>query len=401
MKNGRFLDDNFKQKFKNEFKFIIEYVKKNKDVFLGIRNNSINLFVNGGCFFELYKKGNDYIGSFNINGYHNYLKKYSDKKDLSEQLDKIVDKQLNDENINIWNEILPELKKVVEKYMFNHKVGVIENCSSREKILQQKIALSFNNINNNYFNYDIEYNVEGFSDYYYFEENGKPNNLEQPHTIGRIDNMVVSIKNNKAYFHLMEVKENTDAITATKKNSKNIISFGNGIIGHVNLYMQIIDCLKKDKIYTSSYNGLSFNFREYLLNDLKNMLSFYVENELVGNHDFSNLSLEDINNLKYGDAELVFYFGGYKKNSKKITNHLGTSGNQVDSVLNLVNRNLNDYKLLYKYITSDQIYDFKYHIDYKNYNNPNSLKDDIDISKYSTVNINKINNLVEFKVHNE
>ena len=49
----RVINESFKEKFKEDFKFIIDFVKENDDVFLGIRNNCINLYANGGSFFKL------------------------------------------------------------------------------------------------------------------------------------------------------------------------------------------------------------------------------------------------------------------------------------------------------------------------------------------------------------
>ena len=49
----RKLNQKFEDMFKNEYNGIIQYVKKNDKVFLGIRHNYINLYVDGGSFLKL------------------------------------------------------------------------------------------------------------------------------------------------------------------------------------------------------------------------------------------------------------------------------------------------------------------------------------------------------------
>ena len=74
----RKLSCDFQEKFHNEFKGIIDYVKNNKDVFLEIRNNAINLYVAGGSMFKIKynSKENQYIGSIE----ENYFKICQEKR---------------------------------------------------------------------------------------------------------------------------------------------------------------------------------------------------------------------------------------------------------------------------------------------------------------------------------
>lgn len=251
----RKLSEDFEKKFENEFKFVIDFVKENKDdVFLGVRDNSINLYGNGGSFFQISKSKDKYFAYVNSGDEENkkgYFSKISKK--VYNILKDINGKEINNDNINAWNSILYDLKCAVKSYMEKHITGKGEG-SSKEKILQQKLALAFNNQDNPYFTYDIEYNIESLNDYYFFKD-GKADKRRKSHTLGRMDNMVISIKNDKIYLHLMELKEGMSAIEGTNFNSKSkgklYDSFGNGVIGHINLYMTIIDYVKNNKKYVS------------------------------------------------------------------------------------------------------------------------------------------------------
>ena len=44
------------------------------------------------------------------------------------------------------------------------------------------------------------------------------------------------------------------------------------------------------------------------MDDIKNIMNFYKRFDLINNSNFKN---RDYDNLKFGDIELVFYFGGY------------------------------------------------------------------------------------------
>lgn len=399
----RKLSEEFKNKFKNEFKFIIDFVKENKDdVFLGIRDDSINLYANGGSFLQISKSKDKYIAYFN-SGEETEQKGYYSKlnKKTIEILKDINNKEITLENFNTWNSILTDLKNAVKSYMECHKRGR-GTGASKEKILQQKLALAFNNHDNPYFTYDIEYNIESLNDYYY-KADGTPDKKRSPHTLGRMDNMTISItKDNKINLYLMELKEGVNAIEATNFNSKSknekYDSFKNGVIGHINLYMTIINQIKKDTPYVSmyrkdnSFEPFTFDIKNQLLEEIKGTMKFYKEFGLINNNEFLNIEPDK---LVFGDVELVFYLGGYT-NSKKFETHLGIIGNNNDSVINLINNN----PMAYKYISSDEIYDFKFYKDSKLYNEERT-KNDLEIHNYETVEVVKEQNKVSFKISNK
>ena len=395
----RKLSEDFKNKFANDFKFVIDFVKDNKeDVFLGIRNDSINLYANGGSFFQIKKTKNAYIASLNEGeekakkGYYNNISKED------HQILKLVnEKPLTKESITIWKDLLPRLKDDIKAYMLKHKRGKGEGAS-KEKILQEKLALAFNNSNTPYYNYDLEYNIENLNDYY-FKKDGTPD-LNRTHTLGRVDNMVISINNNKLKLLLFELKEGLSAIENTNYNSKSkdkkYDSFGNGVIGHVNLYMSIIDKIKRNNPYVSLYRTNiknakdTFNIRQDIMTEIKETMKFYQEYDLINNDNFKKI---DYDKIEYEDVELVFYLGGYSKNSKKLETHLGLCGNNNDSVLNLINNNPTNLK----YISKEEIYDFKYYKDFKLYTDP-LTKEDLEVENYTKVIVVKDKDKVEFQI---
>ncbi len=394
--------DELSDKFKTDFKFVIDFVKKNKDVFLGIRNNSINLYANGGSFFKLWKSRQTYKASINAGDektQKGYYKKI--KPEVMKKLKSVNNQELTLENIEIWKGILKDLKDAVADYMLKHDRGTKEG-SSTEKVLQQKLALAFNNSNSSYFTYDIEYNIEGLNDYYQFKD-GTPDIERSAHTLGRMDNMVIHINNNKVKFYFFELKEGKSAINSTnyrsKSTSKKYDSFGNGVIGHVNLYMTIIDYIKRNKTYYSKYaqdynknkgnkKPESFDIRDILMTEVKYIMKFYQDFDLINNENYKNI---DYDNLVFDDVELVFYLGGYAKNFTKLEDNL--VGKAADSVVNLINNN----PMKYKYIGKDEIYNFKYYKDEKNYYEERELKD-LDISNYNEVKVEIQNNKVNFTI---
>lgn len=390
----RKLEQEFINKFEKEFKFVIEFVKKNKeDVFFGIRDNSINLYVNGGSFLQISLIGGKYIARINAGDPMN-KKGYSNEIDrvTSNILSKINNKEINNDNVDMWQEILPNLKGAVKRYMVRHKVGRGYG-SSKEKILQQKLALSFNNENTPYFTCDMEYNIKSLNDYYHLK-NGDIDSVRTPHTFGRMDNILIRIKDNKLKLYLFEIKEGTAAIKSTNYNSnskqKKYDSFGNGIIGHINLYMTIIDHIKKDIPYHSKYRvnknliQSTINIKEQIFEEIKSTMLFYQKYDLINNENYKHI---DYKKLIFDDVELVFYLSGYKENSKIFEKHLGIIGKMKDSVINLINNN----PTMYEYISADQLYDFKYYKDYKVFRE-NRCNEDLDIESYNTIKVIKDKN---------
>lgn len=385
---GRTISEEFENKLDKEFHFIIDYVKENKhEVFLGIRKNKISLYVNGGKFFNVEETVKEtekgYLASFNSDSY------IKDEKleNLKKKIQNINNKNLDKKTIPLWKDVLDELKDIVSSHMFKHKTGK-GNQSYKEKILQQKLALAFNNQNvYPYFTYDIEYNIESLNDYYY-KKDGTPDKSREPHTLGRMDNMMIGIdENNQLTLYLMEIKNGMNAITTTNLNSKsqkqNYESFGNGIIGHINLYMTIIKYIKSGEDYVSKYKqdkklpNASINIRNHIFSEIRSTMKFYKKYDLIENPAFKKLNYDDI---KFNDVKLVFYLGEYNKNSKKLETHLGIEGNNNDSVMNLINNNKSEYQYV------KEIYDFKYYKDEKAFNDELNISD-LNIENYYEIKI--------------
>lgn len=354
----RKLDATFKEKFHKEYKGVIKYVKDNKDVFLGIRNNTINLYVAGGSMFKLeQKRGNQYIGSID----ENYF------KTCKERRPKILDKINNEpiSNIQDWIDIFDKLKEVVIEYQYKKLPSL--NQRKKEKVLQQKLVFEFNTRqNSNYYAYDMEYNLEGANDYI-FDANKKPIKGRKTKTPGRSDIMLINKPvDNKITIYFMEVKEGIGSFSGVSKSNQ---TFGSGIVGHIKNYMPLLHLAKTNKKYESKYrkdNNLDnsiIDIRETLLCEVISNMSFYQEFGLIENDNFKNIDYHSLE-LKKGTEgiELVFFLGNYKNPEKvgSFENHLGIRGGKATySVKKLLNNNMKS-ELDLDYVTEDEMFDFKF-----------------------------------------
>ena len=244
----RVLDPEFEKKFENELHPIIDFVKNNEDVFLGIRNNYIDLYVDGGCFFELtYSKRNKTIkGKIDTKYFNDCPQK------MPKSLNAINNKPLN--SIDCWMKILYDLKDIVS----NFQKGNISKSkkTKREKILQQKLIHEFNN-DSKYFAYDMEYVIEGLRDYVLDakklpkKDKNNPEQIKTPKQLGRTDIILINKpSNNKIKVYFMEVKEGTDAFSGVLPNNSNdesAPSFGSGIEKFTNQSLSMTKIAKKIK----------------------------------------------------------------------------------------------------------------------------------------------------------
>ncbi len=372
----RKLDPDFENKFKNEYKGIIEYVQKHEEVFLGIRNNYINLYVDGGSFLKLSynNKTKKCKGSIDEKYFNDkYIKAPKILKDIN---GKIV-KDINDW-INIFDELVLAIKKYQNGY-YNQK----SNCKTkREKIIQQKLVKEFNK-KSNYLAYDIEYMIEGLTEYVYNSKH-EPILKKKPKTLGRADIMLIGKpENNKIKVYFMEVKEGTGAfggVLGNNSKDKYAPSFGSGIVGHFKNNAEIINCARKGE----SFRNTSLNIRDNLLEEIKYALHFYTNFNLIKNPYFAKLSEKEIEKIDINkdSVEFVFFLGNYK-DTGSFENYLGI-GNGKHSTYSV--KSLLDNKMSKKidldYIKTEDLFDFKVLKTEKEYKSDNF---DLDIENYDVI----------------
>lgn len=355
--------EEFIEVLKRDLKDIIEYVKENEDVFLGIRENYINLYVDGGCILKLdirkRKDGYTYKASFDE-------KYYNDNEKMKQMI-----KNIDNQDIKKWIELLPTFKQRVKEYQRGKcKKNNGKNVkTNKEKILQQQLLFAFNQ-NSNYFAYDIEYAIKSAQ---YRLEDLEGNPIKSPITAGRADILLISIpdENNEITIYSMEVKQGTGALggvsdqkEATDKNGKKVDkrTFGSGIAGHLKNNVKIIKAVRSGK----PYDGIKqIPLRENILQEIKAIMLIYDKLGLISNPHFRNVDWKNIK-LKNGNKamELVFFLGDYKKSCPSFENYLGINcpGEAKYSVRKLLldskeKRKLKDYNLDLKFMTYDEMID--------------------------------------------
>ena len=404
----RILDKEFKEKFKKEFNPIITYVKNNKDVFAGIRKNCLDLYVDGGRLLEIK------YDSVHKNFVAGIDEKYFDKckKRMPNELKKDSKNYINHQpikDINSWIQILDTLKGVVSDYQ-NQRIKNLKT-KKREKILQQKLVHEFNE-KSDYFAYDIEYVIEGLTEWV-LDANLNPaksketKKYRKPKTLGRADIMLISKPvNNKIKIYFMEVKEGTTAfggVLGNNSNNESAPSFGSGIVGHFKNNVAIINSARDNKPYISKYRKMKydknekynnskyykkiqyeFNIRQILLEEIKYCLHFYKDFELLPkNHFVYNIDIDKINISNSKDAiEMVFFLGNYKDNGS-FENHLGI-GNGKYAKFNvkglLDNKKAKEINL--NYVKEDELIDFKVIKEQKTCDDSGF---NLEIDKYTTI----------------
>ena len=268
----------------------------------------------------------------------------------------------------------------------------------REKMIQQKLVKEFNE-KSNYFAYDIEYSMEGVSDYV-LDSNGKPIKTEKDNyrvkSLGRADmilNQMFLELYNKIKIYSMEVKEGTGAlggVLPNKSENENAPSFGSGIAGHLKNNVAIINCARKGIEYVAKDGKKKFDIRKTLLEEIKYCLHFYNRFEILKNENFNKLTDDEINKIELvneeNSVELVFFLGNYKyKEPSSFENHLGILGNPKDYSEYAVKKLLNNKKsdeIDLDYIEYDKLFDFKVLKTDKKYSDSNF---DLDIENYEVI----------------
>ncbi|MCI8460156.1 MAG: hypothetical protein HFE81_02040 [Bacilli bacterium] len=302
-------------------------------------------------------KENQYIGSIE----ENYFKICQEKR--PKILDEINNKPILD--INDWISIFDKLKAVVTGYQNKELLG--GEKKKREKILQQKLVYEFNTKQDaNYFAYDMEYNLEGANDYV-LDANKNPIVEKETKTPGRSDIMLINKPiNNKITIYFMEVKEGIGSFSGVSQKNQ---SFGSGIVGHIKNYMPLLSLAKNNKHYKSMYradknhDNSTIDIRKTLLCEVKNIMSFYQEFDLIENNNFKNIDYDSLElNSKEEGIELVFFLGNYKSGEKvgSFENHLGIrGGNAKYSVKKLLDNNMRN-ELNLDYVSQDEMFDFRF-----------------------------------------
>ncbi len=372
------VNEKYEESFNEAIKPFIEYVKKHNDVILGVRDNELHFYVSGGRFFKIkyYSKLNKFEADFD----ENYFK--SSEKEKPSKLKKLLEKGKSD-NLDEWLDILDELKEKVERYQ-NAELG--NDTVKAEKIIQQKIMHELNNNNTNYYAYDIEYQLQGLNDYIYranHKDKIKTDKGEfRTKTLGRADIMVIGKPDEKGRItiYLVEVKHGTGAFGGVSKSD---LTFGSGIAGHIKNNIAIINTLRNDKsgIYESAYrkdkfkkeNEYLINVRERLQNEIKAIMKFYQDNDLIKNSNFKDIDYDKIT-LKTGasSAELVFFLADYENKSQTFEKYLGIYNYDYDSDFSVKKLLKNDKNLIDLYFAKpDDMFNFKYIKTNKTYKDSN------------------------------
>lgn len=363
----RILSKELENILNGKYQKIIEYCENNNDVYLGIRNNALNLYVNGGSFFKLTKSRK---------GYKGYIEaKYF--KEVSQNLKEINNKEITD--ISKWLDLFDNLKSTVKDYMegklpYNQSV-------KREKILQQKLIQEFNN-NSLYYAYDIEYNLEEINNYVY-DADGNILKNKKPATPGRADILLVSKPlNNKVTIYFMEVKEGIGAFSGVQVHN---LTFGSGIVGHIKNYVPIINLANSKENYYSEYRHdrnqkSEFNIKEILLTELKEHMKLYNNFNLIKNKNFQNI---DWDLVQVEKVEFVLFLGNYQnKKIGSLENHLGIRGGKSPySVKKLLDNKLKNIINL-DYIKKEEMIEFKVCKEEKTYQEYNF---NLDINSYEII----------------
>lgn len=381
----RGLDKTFVEDLNNKYKNIIEFVKDNNDVFLGIRENYINLYVDGGSILKLEykekKNGEKYYSA-------SFDEKYYKNNDEMQQKIKNMDKK----DIEQWIEMLPEFRKRVKNYQ--RKEGDCEDikCKKREKILQQKLLLEFNN-NSDYFAYDMEYAIES-AQYSLKDSKGIIIPKKKPKTAGRADILLISKPDDKKQIKIysMEVKHGIGAFGGVNdkkdviKDGKTIDerSFGSGIAGHLMNNVKIINSVRNNQLYEGK-----IDLRNNMLSEVKSIMKAYKDLKLIKNSNFKDINWDEVS-LKEGKnaIEMVFFLGDYKNECLSFENYLGLNnkGEAKYSVRKLLLDKQTKEKLDLEFLTYDEMID-EIKIRKTQTNCESEIdKNDLEIEQYYTIN---------------
>jgi len=409
----RTLDKDFELKFKNEFKPLINYVREHKEIFLAIRNNYINLYVDGGSILKLSFNSitKDCTGEIDL--------KYFTLKNIPNELRDDFNKMQEDRKIKNNKNYFHIYKKKVDDIIFWIKLfdeiipivkGFQRNTlgdkrkTNREKVVQQELIREFNNTNSNYYAYDMEYVIEGLNDWVYYASPIEGKIAKQkPKTLGRADIMLISVpNNNKIKIYSMEVKEGTKSFGGVDAAK---LSFGSGIVGHLKNNVEIINCARSGETYIPEYRNESHDKKFYIqqnfLKEISYAMKFYDDNDLINNNNFKGKFKENDKKLSLVDekdsVELVFFLGGYPKHLlNKIgsfENHLGIDGGSARySVNGLLNNKMKD-QINLDFLKYTDLFNFKYIKEIKGFEDVKKAKNyenigfNLNIEEYPTIEI--------------
>jgi len=318
MEQSRCVDSKIIDELKEKrLKFLLDY-QKEKDIFIGVRDNALSVFINCGEIITFKLKNNEIYYEINDRDYLRFNGKGKKEKLSSDELNNL---RKNEKNITykgvLNNETVDDVKSFIEMiYPYVKKYN-----EGSEKEIQQKILIESNKHNKDIVVLDTEVNFKGIS------------NSET----GRVDALAYDFINHIIY--LIEVKRGTAAYGkgTISKNNK----YGSGIVGHFYKYAKIIK-----------------NMRESIISHTNSIISF--NNEVYG------CKYEGVNND--ANIQMVLYLYDGKLNSFK--NHLGIS-EKGNAELNVKKAMTNEeYK---KYVTPD----FEYNLLFVEPNN----KDKYDLAK--------------------
>lgn len=293
---------NVDMKIVNELKkgrlhFLLDY-QKEKDFFIGVRDNALSIYINCGEIITFKLKNNEINYEINDRDYLRFNGKGKREKlndneliFLEEYAKGIGFKgKLNDESINYVKGFIETIYPYVRKYN-----------EGTEKEIQQNILIENNKLNKNVIVLDTEVNFKGV------------NNSET----GRVD--VLAYDFVKHIIYLIEVKRGTNAYGKGTISDNN--RFGSGIVGHFYKYAKIIKEMREPIIFHTNAT-INFNNEVYACG-------------------YGAVS-DDV------DIQMVLYL--YDGTEKSFQNHLGVSKSK-NAELN-VKETMNDeeYK---KYVTPD------------------------------------------------
>ena len=112
-----------------------------------------------------------------------------------------------------------------------------------------------------------------------------------------------------------------------------------------------------------NHDNSTIDIRKTLLCEVKNIMSFYQEFDLIENNNFKNIDYDSLElNSKEEGIELVFFLGNYKSGEKvgSFENHLGIrGGNAKYSVKKLLDNNMRN-ELNLDYVSQDEMFDFRF-----------------------------------------
>jgi hypothetical protein len=196
-----------------------------------------------------------------------------------------------------------------------------------EKVIQAHLCQTINSMpNSDYFALDIEYNMEGVSDFIK-DINGKKVTGSSRNTMtpGRADLLVITKPKNNIIENLyfVEVKYKDASYGGcdndSKRKNKRINKYGSGIVGHMMNYVPLINLFNgvngKD---TKTYKQGVVKPYDEITRDVKSILNIYEQVGLIPEGwEF------DSEKIKINKAKLAFFLAGTNDGGKLFKQYLG------------------------------------------------------------------------------